>query len=101
MEQLINDNYGKISFFGTGDRPEPGTAGWIIDFLNPNIIHPGKRMPEGVKPAYYVPNSRDVDGLHVVMNNTDKELKSLFGYLPDPWVGIKLTPLVNWWYSQY
>jgi hypothetical protein len=101
MEQLIDDNYGKISFFGTGDFPEPGTAGWIIDFLNPNFIHPGSTMPNGMKADYYVPKYRDVDGIHAVMNNTDKELKCLFGYLPDPWVGIKLMPLVNWWYSQY
>jgi hypothetical protein len=100
MLSLINENYGKISFFGEGDFPEPGTAGWIIDFLNPNFDHPVKgNIPNGVK-KYYKPQNRDVDGMHIVINNTDREFKSLFNYLPDPWAGIKLMPFVNWWNSR-
>jgi hypothetical protein len=34
------------------------------------------------------------------MNNTDKVLMGLFGYLPDPWVGMKLMPLVEWYYGK-
>ena len=98
--ELIKDNYGTIDFFGDGDFPVAGSAGWIIDFLNPNAMHGCTKAPIGYQHYYYKPLFRDVDGLHAIMNNTDKVLMGLFGYLPDPWVGMKLMPLVEWYYGK-
>ncbi|HEY9161666.1 MAG TPA: carcinine hydrolase/isopenicillin-N N-acyltransferase family protein [Desulfomonilia bacterium] len=114
--QLILDqkNSGnKIDFFGPGDYPAIGTAGWIIDFLNPNDVfspdkpHACSLAPDGFKfkPSvkqndFYVPRFRDVDGLHAIMNNTDKVMKGLYGYLPDPWVGADLKQFIAWYYGK-
>jgi hypothetical protein len=114
--QLILDQKAsgsKIGFFGPGDYPAIGTAGWIIDFLNPNDVfspdkpHACSLAPDGFKfkPSvkqndFYVPRFRDVDGLHAIMNNTDKVMKGLYGYLPDPWVGADLKQFITWYYGK-
>jgi hypothetical protein len=84
---LNEDYYGKIDFFGSDPEiPAEGSAGWIIDFLNT------KRCD------YYEGGlSSEVPGHHVIINNSTKEMKGLFGYMSDPWVGINLPQL----YEEY
>ncbi len=92
MLDLILSDYGDINFYGQDDShfPSEGSAGWIIDFLNTQ------------RSSFYtdkgVPPDGEIEGHHVVMNNTDKEIKGLYGYMNDPWVGFKLMPLVDFWY---
>jgi hypothetical protein len=86
MLGLIQENYGAIDFFGDNpDSPAQGSAGWIIDFLNTQ------------RTDYYKHPDQDVEGHHVIMNNSRRELKALFGYMQDPWVGVKLMPFVEWY----
>jgi hypothetical protein len=40
-----------------------------------------------------------VDGHHAVINNTQREMRALYGYMTDPWVGVKLQPFVDWYYG--
>ncbi|MDY6861467.1 MAG: carcinine hydrolase/isopenicillin-N N-acyltransferase family protein [Thermodesulfobacteriota bacterium] len=82
MADLIMDKdyYGKIDFFGSDpEMPAEGSAGWIIDFLN-------TKRTDYYKGGLF----SEVPGHHVIINNTTKELKGLFGYMSDPWVGINL-----------
>ncbi len=93
MVDYITDNlYGNIDFFGYDtEMPAEGSAAWIIDFLNTN----------GENEWFYgEPTNQEVHGHHVIMNNTTKELKGLFGYMTDPWVGIDLQKFVEAWGSK-
>ncbi|MCD6570451.1 MAG: hypothetical protein J7L53_07085 [Deltaproteobacteria bacterium] len=96
MVDLILDNYENIDFFGPdSEQPAEGSAGWIIDFLNPNgEINSSAFYRDKDKPL-----DGEVEGHHAIMNNTTKEIKALFGYYQDPWVGIKLQPFVDWAYG--
>ena len=96
---------GKIEFFGEGDYPSKGSAGWLIDFLNPKPAQRGKGygyedFKNNGENIYYKPAFRDVDGIHAIMNNTDLQIKGLFNYLDDPWVGFDLKPLLKWYYKD-
>ena len=42
----------------------------------------------------------NVEGHHVIMNNTKRQLKGLFGYMQDPWVGVDLGNFADW-YNTY
>lgn len=99
---LILQYYERIVFFGPDpdapvgpheiDDREYVSAGWLIDFLNPNgrstfYIDKGK------------PLNGEVEGHHAVMNNTTREFRALYGYYQDPWVGVKLMPFVEWYYE--
>jgi len=86
------DFYGNIDFFGDDPEiPARGSAAWIIDFLNTNGENEW---------FYWKPIDQEVHGHHVIMNNTTKELKGLFGYMTDPWVGIDLQKFVEAWVSR-
>lgn len=92
----ILDNIGqgrRTEFFGPDpQRPAAYSAGWMIDFLNTNREHDW----------FYteIPGWDDhVDGHHTVMNNTTGELRSLFGKMDDPWVGVNIADFAAWYYG--
>jgi len=87
---LIKQHYGKIHFFGSDlEIPEEGSAGWIVDFLNP------KRCD------YYGTNLHTpVPGHHVIINNSTKDFQGLYGYMSDPWVGLNLKRFVEDYQKQ-
>ncbi len=92
METYIDTYKGKINFFGDGDTPSTGSAGWIIDFLNTQRDYPWFYQGED----YSKPVNTPVDGHHAVMDNDDKVMMGLYGYMTDPWVKINLMDFVNW-----
>jgi hypothetical protein len=101
----------KIKFFGDNpDYPEKGSAGWIIDFLNTKNDYPWYYMDkEKCKDCADIEScSKDkwentidtpVLGHHTIIDNNNKEMRSLYGYMTDPWVGLKLRPFVEWYYG--
>jgi hypothetical protein len=103
---------GKIEFFGDNpDFPEKGTAGWIIDFLNTKNDYPWYyRDKERCKDCgsielctedkWEYPIDTAVLGHHTVIDNNTLEIRSLYGYMTDPWVGVKLQPFVDWYYGE-
>ncbi|MBN1636014.1 MAG: hypothetical protein JW920_05840 [Deltaproteobacteria bacterium] len=99
MLGLILDNYGEIEFFvpdqDNPQIPSDGCAAGIIDFLN-------TQRGTGFYTRGDEPKAIDgeVEGHHVIMDNTDKVLKGLFGYMTDPWVGVELMPFVEWFYGE-
>ncbi len=82
-EHMVGDItglYGTIDFFGDDpELPAEGSAAWIIDFLN-----------SGRCEFYTGDNSHIVQSHHTIINNTTKEVRSLFGYMDDPWVTINM-----------
>jgi hypothetical protein len=75
--------YGGIGFFGPDPEfPEEGSAGWLIDFLNTGRV------------SYY--DGPEVEGHHAVVHNKARQLRALFGYMDDPWVGVDLGAFVNY-----
>jgi hypothetical protein len=114
MLKYISDSKeinGKIRFFGDNpDYPERGTAGWIIDFLNTKNDYPWYyRDKERCKDCDSIDSctsdkwefspDTSVLGHHTVIDNNALEIRSLYGYMTDPWVGIKLKPFVDWYYG--
>jgi hypothetical protein len=99
MLVLINGEYNQgreIAFFGDNpDAPDEGSAGWIIDFLNPNgDLEASSFYTEKGKPL-----NGEIEGHHAIIDNTTKEMRALFGYYRDPWVGVSLMPFVDWYYA--
>ncbi len=100
--KIIKETYGDITFWSDPDdlRPGYGSAGWLIDYLNPNWEN-----SEGVKinSWFYCsedPSAEDlinaqVQGHHAVFNNSSGEMKALFGYMQDPWVGLNIKELTS------
>lgn len=93
VENITKYKEDGIAFFGDDpDFPDEGSAAGIIDFLNP-------RWEENR--WFYGDNlDRQVGGCHVIMNNTTKEIRGLFGYMADPWVGVDLEAFTNWYYQE-
>jgi hypothetical protein len=97
----ITNYYGRIDFFGTNpDSPELGSAGWLIDFLNTQRDYPWFYRDPARQGNYTRPVDTWVDGHHAVMNNSQREIRALFGYMTDPWVGLRLQPFVDWYYGS-
>jgi hypothetical protein len=59
----------------------------MIDFLN-----------TGRENGWYYDGWENVEGHHTVMNNTTREMRSLFGKMADPWVGVSLQEFCSWYY---
>ncbi|MEA2101011.1 MAG: hypothetical protein U9P80_00350 [Thermodesulfobacteriota bacterium] len=91
------DTAGGTNISGYTDRPDQGSAAWIIDFLN--TTREGEYNTHFYE-HYGKPIDGEIEGHHVIMNNTDRELRALFGYMTDPWVGVQLMPFVDWWEAR-
>ncbi len=103
--ELLEENYGEITFFGDNpDYPASPSAGWIIDLLNPNFANPNLDADEYPTNRFYTdkdkPLNGHVEGHHAVYDNTDRQMRALFGYMDDPWVGISLMPLIEWYRGE-
>ncbi len=100
MISQIGEYHGNIEFFGDSpDAPAEGSAGWIIDFLNTQRSYPWFYRDQNDDGTNEYPVDVWVDGHHAVMNNTQREMRALYGYMTDPWVGVKLQPFVDWYYG--
>ncbi len=100
MISEISEYHGSIEYFGDNpDAPAVGSAGWIIDFLNTQRSYPWFYRDQNDDGTNEYPADVWVDGHHAVMNNSQREMRSLYGYMTDPWVGIKLQPFVDWYYG--
>jgi hypothetical protein len=100
MISEIDEYRGSIEYFGDNpDAPAVGTAGWMIDFLNTQRSYPWFYRDQNDDGTSEYPADVWVDGHHAVMNNTEREMRALYGYMTDPWVGIKLQPFVDWYYG--
>ena len=101
MVELILENHGGIEFFGDDAQyPARGSAGWIIDFLNTQRENWWFYRGQDQDGEPVEPLDREVEGHHVVMNNTKGELRGLFGRMTDPWVGVQLAPFEAWHAGQ-
>jgi hypothetical protein len=100
MLAYIDEKRGQIVYFGSGDYPEIGSAGWIIDFLNTQRDYPWFYRDKDKDGTLEKPVNCNVEGHHVIMNNTKRQLKGLFGYMQDPWVGVDLGNFADW-YNTY
>ena len=100
MLAYIDEKRGQIGYFGSGDYPETGSAGWIIDFLNTQRDYPWFYRDKDKDGTLEKPVNCNVEGHHVIMNNTKRQLKGLFGYMQDPWVGVDLGNFADW-YNTY
>ncbi|HEY9160352.1 MAG TPA: hypothetical protein VIS94_04625 [Desulfomonilia bacterium] len=100
MISEINEYHGSIEYFGDNpDAPAVGSVGWMIDFLNTQRSYPWFYRHQTSEGNYQYPVNTWVDGHHAAMNNTRREMRALYGYMTDPWVGIKLQPFVDWYYG--
>jgi hypothetical protein len=94
MENYVARYKGSITYFGDGDYPVVGSAGWIIDFLNTQRDYPWFYRGTDLSN----PVNRTVEGHHAVINNDDRIMTGLFGYMTDSWVKIELMNFVKWHY---
>ncbi|HNY65484.1 MAG TPA: carcinine hydrolase/isopenicillin-N N-acyltransferase family protein [Deltaproteobacteria bacterium] len=80
---------GAAEFFGPDpETPSERSAGWMIDFLN-----------SGRENGWFYGSTwENVEGHHTIMNNTTREIRSLFGKMADPWVGVNLEDFCCWYY---
>ena len=100
MISEIDEYHGRIEYFGPDpDAPAVGTAGWMIDFLNTQRSYPWFYRDQNDDGTNEYPVDVWVDGHHAAINNTQREMRALYGYMTDPWVGIKLQPFVDWYYG--
>ena len=100
MISEIDEYHGRIEYFGPDpDAPAVGTAGWMIDFLNTQRSYPWFYRDQNDDGTNEYPVNVWVDGHHAAINNTQREMRALYGYMTDPWVGIKLQPFVDWYYG--
>lgn len=80
----IGSYRGKIDFFGSDpERPAEGTAGWIINFLDIGRCD------------YWSEVGNRVEGHRDIIDNGERELRSIFGYMGEPWVGVRLMPFAD------
>jgi len=80
------------------DHPTYGSAGWLINFLNP--FWKNKNDEQANIWFYGRDNAteeelfkKEVGGHHIVFNNSTGEMRALFGYMGDPWVGLNIIEL--------
>jgi hypothetical protein len=101
--KIINENYGRIVYWtdlNGDDRPDYGCAGWLIDFLNPawenqNGVKVNSWFYASENPTQDDLRTTQVEGHHIVFNNTTGEMKALYGYMLDPWVGLNIKDLIK------
>jgi hypothetical protein len=91
MERDLEKYKGSIDFFGEGDVPAEGSAGWLIDFLN--------TQRENQK-FYGKAPDRTVEGHHAVIDNDNRIIMGLYGYMDDPWMKVELMNFVKWHYQN-
>ncbi len=100
MISEIDEYHGRIEYFGPNpDAPAEGSVGWMIDFLNTQRSYPWFYRDQNDDGTNEYPVNVWVDGHHAAINNTQREMRALYGYMTDPWVGIKLQPFVDWYYG--
>ncbi len=100
--KIIQENYGRILFWtdqNGDDRPDYGCAGWLIDYLNPawenrDGLKVNSWFYTSENPTQDDLRNEQVHGHHIAFNNTTGEMKALFGYMLDPWVGLNIKDLI-------
>jgi hypothetical protein len=84
MEADIRTYHGQIEFFGADpENPAPGTAGWIINFLDIERCD------------YWSDVENRIEGHRDIIDNSEREIRAVFGYMGEPWVGVKLMPFID------
>jgi hypothetical protein len=85
-DEEFNGYPDQYSLYGTVDA---ATAMYVIDFLNPGY-------PERSGAFYGDSQEHEVEGHHVVFDNTSLKLWSLHGYYDEPWMHVDL----RWFFSR-
>ncbi|MBN2078047.1 MAG: hypothetical protein JW838_03720 [Spirochaetes bacterium] len=101
--KIIKENYGRIVYWtdlNEDDRPDYGCAGWLIDYLNPawenrDGVRANSWFYTSENPTYDDLLNEQVHGHHIAFNNTTGEMKALYGYMLDPWVGLNIKDMID------